>query len=128
MTPQSLFDRDIIQPTEWDSRTVRSAERDITRRFHRGDHQSALAHQSIEPKKTAMQRQIHDYITSCGPKGATCAEVEKALGLKHQTASARMSEQKKPGTDFPIYWNGMKRATDGNQPGRAFVTSAGQRR
>lgn len=128
MTPQSLFDRDVIRPTEWDQATARSAERDITRRFHRGDHQSALAHQSIEPKKTAMQKQIHAFITECGPKGATCAEVEKALGLKHQTASARMSEQKKPGADYPIYWNGEKRSTDGSQPGRAFVTSEGQRR
>lgn len=128
MTPQSLFDRDFIQPTEWDRATARSAERDVTRRFHRGDHQSALAHQSIEPKKTAMQRQIYDFITSCGPKGATCHEVVKATGIKWQTCGARMSEQKKPGADFPIFWNGEKRATDGSQPGRAFVTSEGQRR
>lgn len=119
----TLFDRDVIRPTEWDHATARSAERDVTRRFHRGDHQSALAHQSIEPKKTAMQKQIHAFITECGPKGATCAEVEKALGLKHQTASARCTELRKDGQ---IFCNGLKRAAVGGQPGRVYVTSKGQ--
>lgn len=121
---RSFFDPDFIAPpTEWDGNLARSVERDITRNYHGGDHQSNLAHQSIEPKKTAMQRQIHAFVTACGRRGATCHEAVKATGLKWQTASARLSEMKRPGSAFPIFWNGEKRATDGSRPGRAFVTS-----
>lgn len=123
MTQTALFDRDVIQPTEWDSRLVRSQQRDVTRNYHRGDHQSALAHQSIEPKKAAMQRQIYDYITSCGRKGATCAEAEIALNMKHQTCSARCTELRKTNQ---IWWNGTTRAVPGGRPGKVYVTSAGQ--
>jgi predicted Rossmann fold nucleotide-binding protein DprA/Smf involved in DNA uptake len=39
-----------------------------------------------------MRRQCLDYITARPQLGATCDEIEVALGMRHQTASARLRE------------------------------------
>jgi DNA-binding IclR family transcriptional regulator len=40
----------------------------------------------------ALQLRVLRYVTSRLKVGATCDEVEAALGLRHQTASARINE------------------------------------
>lgn len=98
---------------------------DITENFHHGNANSIAANRFIAPKKKSLCQQIEDYITSRGRMGATCQEVERDLNLKHQTASARVSELKKSNR---IFWNGLKRAEPGCQPANVFTTSEGQLR
>jgi predicted transcriptional regulator len=51
---------------------------------------SILAHKEIKPKKPSMEQQIHSYLET---KGATTLEMLGfQLGIKAQTASARLSE------------------------------------
>ncbi len=51
---------------------------------------SHLAHEEIKPKKESMEQQVHSYLKS---KGATTLEMLGfQLGIKAQTASARLSE------------------------------------
>lgn len=121
---RSIFDPDFIPSPEWDSRIARAAQSDITRRNHNDNTNSAAANEFIQPKKSAMQDAIVKYITAQGRKGATCQEVERDLGYRHESASARMSELK---AEFRIFWNGTKRALEGRRPASAFVTSEGQR-
>lgn len=44
-----------------------------------------------KPAECIRQR-VLDHIAALGPFGATCDEIEAAMGLKHQTASARVNE------------------------------------
>jgi len=64
---------------------------DITAGYHLGDEYSDAAHDTIVDDKSRLQRMVFDYVARCST-GATCEEVERALGLSHQTASARISE------------------------------------
>jgi predicted transcriptional regulator len=51
---------------------------------------SILAHKEIKPKKLSLEKQIYNYLEN---KGATTLEmVGFQLGIKAQTASARLSE------------------------------------
>lgn len=99
---------------------------DITANYHRGNPESVQANEIIQPKKSALRNEIYNWITSRGRNGATCYEVEQGLRLKHQTASARMSEMKLPDADYRIFWNGQKRST-GSATAKVYVTSEGQR-
>jgi Fic family protein len=60
--------------------------------LHKSDtsHQAA---QSIKPRRTALQDHV-EFSVKYGlfPPGATCDEIERATGLSHQTASARLRE------------------------------------
>jgi hypothetical protein len=51
---------------------------------------SASAAASIEAHAGAMRWRVYRYVTE--RSGATCDEVEVALGMSHQTASARIRE------------------------------------
>jgi hypothetical protein len=64
---------------------------DITAGYHGGDDFSEAAHDTIVDEKSRLQRMVFDYVARCST-GATCEEVELALGLSHQTASARITE------------------------------------
>ncbi|HYJ33779.1 MAG TPA: hypothetical protein VE326_11220 [Candidatus Binatia bacterium] len=68
---------------------------DITSRLHGGNAESAEANESIEPDKARMRQAVLRYIESRGLVGATCDEVEHALRMRHQTASARLTELKR---------------------------------
>ncbi|MCP4595524.1 hypothetical protein [Neptuniibacter sp.] len=51
---------------------------------------SYQAHEEIKPKKPSMEQQVHSYLKN---KGATTLEmIGFQLGIKAQTASARLSE------------------------------------
>ena len=47
---------------------------------------------TVKQTNEATRQRILDFILLQGPNGATCDEVEAALGLPHQTASARICE------------------------------------
>ena len=80
-------------------------DRDICSNNHGGDECSVNAHTSIQSSKEALRTMIYEYIKT-GP--VTCEEIEMALGLKHQTASARVSELKALNMVRP---SGIKRVT-----------------
>jgi len=69
---------------------------DIFRWDHTPKQASWEANESIKDYKKTMQNRIVSYIEGLGTEGATCDEVEEALSLSHQTASARISEMKNP--------------------------------
>ncbi len=70
---------------------------DITRRFHGGDPESNAAHRSIVLSKATMRRRVVAYVRERGELGATSDEIEAALGMPHQTVSARITEAKAGG-------------------------------
>lgn len=53
---------------------------------------SDQARASIAPCAAHLRARVLTYITSQGNRGATCDEAEAALGLSHQTTSARLRE------------------------------------
>lgn len=65
---------------------------DVCRPRHRGNRESRDANEAVQPSKKALQQKIWDFIKRRGPHGATCDEAEVALGLSHQTCSARFTE------------------------------------
>ncbi len=52
---------------------------------------SADAYRSVEGSAASMRTAIEEYIAG-RYDGATCDEIEEALNMKHQTASARVNE------------------------------------
>lgn len=76
--------------TDYDDR------RDITASHHHGDPFSTAAHTSIRGEaKVRQQAAVLNYVRARG--GATSDEVELALGLPHQSASARLTELRAKG-------------------------------
>jgi hypothetical protein len=53
---------------------------------------SRAAATSIEPVSGTLRAIVLAFVRGRGTQGATCDEVEIALGMKHQTASARIRE------------------------------------
>lgn len=68
---------------------------DVCRNYHHGNENSEAANDSIQSSKKQIKRNILEYIRSSGDTGATCDEIEFALGLSHQCCSARCTELKK---------------------------------
>lgn len=65
---------------------------DICKNLHGGNEQSEAANRRVQPHKLTVREKIFAYIV--GSDGVTCEEIERALMIKHQTASARISELK----------------------------------
>jgi predicted transcriptional regulator len=63
---------------------------------------------SMKPKAAALRQRILAELQVRGSFGATCDELEGAMGLAHQTASARLREMALKGL---IVDSEMKRAT-----------------
>jgi len=55
-----------------------------------GSDTSQAAAVSIALTAGTLNARIFDYLEAAGAAGATCAELEDAFGLRHQTASARV--------------------------------------
>lgn len=70
-----------------------NTERDICERKHGGNQQSTAAHDRIKGNKWKDRQRILAHLGN----GKTCEEIEDELQLKHQTASARISELKRDG-------------------------------
>jgi len=93
---------------------------DITRNFHGGNAESMAAHASIVPTKAAMRARVVEYVRSCGEHGATVDEIELALGLSHQTVSARATEAKAGGE---LVTAGVRRPTRSGRPAAVLVVA-----
>ena len=63
--------------------------------YVKGSETSQAAAESMEPHAPTIRHRVFRYILSRGDHGATDDEIEGALGLKHQTASARRRELEK---------------------------------
>lgn len=81
---------------------------DITRNYHGGNPESDAAWESMREGRAVIRLKVVGYVSYCGTDGATCDEIEAALGLSHQTASARVTEAKARGE---IVANGKRRRT-----------------
>jgi len=57
-----------------------------------GDETSEEAADSIASDASRLRGAVRTYILKGGEKGRTCDEVEVGLGMRHQTASARIRE------------------------------------
>lgn len=82
--------------------------------FAAGSDTSKAAAAAIEPAAKTYRAVVLAYLRGRGVHGATCDEVEQAIGLIHQTASARIRELAQAGLIFEA----GKRAT---RTGRAAV-------
>jgi hypothetical protein len=91
---------------------------DVCRNKHGGNDESELANARVHSSKEADKKRVKDLAEARGDYGVTVHEVERALGMKIQTASARMADLK---ADGEIVWNGQRR---GNA--KAFVVPKGQ--
>jgi hypothetical protein len=63
---------------------------------HNGTGPSIDAARSLDKILGKLQAEVLNHVRSV-PEGATCDEIEIALGLKHQTASARLNDLMKLG-------------------------------
>lgn len=84
---------------------------------------SRKAARSIAKASGAKRLQILEWIRSCGPRGATCDEVEQALGMSHQTASARIREL---ATDNHLDTNGERPTRTGRAAAVYIVRGVSQ--
>lgn len=82
---------------------------------HNGIDTSMLAAESLHDLGGRLRFEVYSFITQCGWTGATCDEIEQALNMKHQTASARVNELMNGGH---IQNSGRKRSTSS---GRAAI-------
>lgn len=84
--------------------------------FHGGADTSVEAFKSVSASaRASIRRTIYHYIRE--HSGATCDEVEQALDLPHQTASARIRELAKDGL---IADTGARRATRTGRKARVY--------
>jgi hypothetical protein len=60
--------------------------------FVRESDTSRLAAADIRPSAGQLRVRVLGYVASFSDHGATCNEVERALGMLHQSASARIRE------------------------------------
>jgi len=91
---------------------------DITWNYHGGNPQSIEANQRTRKHQDRARVLMHIY--SCWPRGCTCYEAEQALGMRHQTCSARFSDLKNDGV---IIGTGQTRSTDTGSPAEVYVVA-----
>lgn len=65
---------------------------DICQNYHGGVAESLEANADIAPLKSVLRARVYACIKRHTPGGIHCEAVEREEGLKHQTASARVSE------------------------------------
>lgn len=92
---------------------------DITSNNHHGNSYSSEANASITERKHKIRTLVYRFIESKKHYGATSDEVEQALGLSHQTASARMTELK---ALKMINDSGLSRKTRSHRKAGVWVT------
>jgi len=68
---------------------------DICQSRHRGNPESVAANERVDWFKKNDCLRIREYLKFWGPR--TCKELEVEMRMKHQTASARLSELKADG-------------------------------
>ena len=63
--------------------------------YARGSATSKAAAASMKHPSVSLRARVLQHIRNCGVIGATCDEIEGALDLSHQTASARVYDLRK---------------------------------
>ena len=89
---------------------------DICKNYHRGADTSVAANTSIAGVKGELRKQVYQLVKQ-SPCGITCEEIERALGMKHQTASARIAELRRDGF---IVDTGRRQPTTSGRPARVY--------
>lgn len=87
--------------------------------FARGSDTSEMAAASMVPSADSIRERVRNYIASRGLDGATCDEVQYALDMLHQTASARVTELRLRGD---IIKSGEKRRTKAGRLAAVYLT------
>lgn len=91
---------------------------DICENNHGGNPESYAARSSLNSSE--IRRRVLGFIQARGPQGATSDEIEQALGLSHQTASARCSELKAEGKVCVV---GSRKTRSGSKASVLVATS-----
>lgn len=86
-----------------------------------GSDTSEAAARSVEPHLGRLCAMVVRYVRSQGARGATSDEVEEALGLRHQTASARLKQAKDLGV---LVETDMRRLTRSGRKAAVLVAAA----
>lgn len=95
---------------------------DICEGRHGGADTSLAAHRSKSDEgRLAMRARLLGFIGARGAQGATADEVERALVLPHQSASARLSEMLRDGA---IHDSGRRRKTRQGRAARVYLPGA----
>jgi hypothetical protein len=81
---------------------------DVCRNNHKGNAQSLDASESVQNFKAEQRTRVLRAIRDCG--GMTCDELERHLGLSHQSCSARCSELLADGS---VYRDGKRKTRSG---------------
>ncbi len=90
--------------------------------FVRGSDTSAAAARSVAIDVRSMKEKIAAYIKNKNKFGATCDEVERALKMPHQTASARIRGLF---TDGRLQDSGQRRMTRTKRKATVWIYGAG---
>lgn len=98
------------------------AQADIEPLSPRGVDTSKAAAQSVRKTAPAMRAKVLAYIKSQGGNGSTTDQAEVALGMSHQTCSARVHELAKLGA---IEDSGVRRKTRSGRTARVYVVTGG---
>lgn len=88
--------------------------------YVRGSDTSEAAAASVAPDAATLRAMVFGAIKRSGPIGKTCAEIEDQLGMRHQTASARIRELVLSGY---LVDSGQRRKTPSNRDAAAWVVS-----
>lgn len=91
-------------------------EEDICRNYHGGEPFSEAANDSVTPSKAVQRERIMHHLTQV--RDATSDECELALGMPHQTASARFSELKRDGRIVAVFDKAGQRVSRPTRHGR----------
>lgn len=86
--------------------------------YVRGSDTSEAAAKSVVDAKTGRYL-VCEYIRRCGAAGATCDEIEAGLGMRHQTASARLAEARRL---WLVWDSGERRKTRSGRSAAVYVT------
>ena len=89
-----------------------------------GSDTSEQAARSMKPHSKALKEKILNFILTTGAKGATDDEIETAMNLRHQTASARRRELVQAGK---LTESGEKRRTRSGRWAKVWVPTWGTR-
>ena len=84
---------------------------------------SFLAAEAVAPYVNELQEKVLGVVLDSGTKGMTCDEVEVALDMPHQTASARINELMAPTEERPqmLFDSGARRKTRHNQLATVWI-------
>ncbi len=73
----------------WSLRVDPVKQRDLFAPYVKGSDTSEEAAESIKPSVSETEARVLAYIRGCGAFGVTDDQLEVAMGMRHQTASAR---------------------------------------